>query len=564
MRIKSGILFLLLCGIPFLLLAGAEVALRTIGYGQDYALFIPCPDKESGTYIINSRFYARNFSGEIKKSVENAPAWGMPLQQKKKEGTFRIFVLGGSVALGDVPEQAFNIPRYLEVMLQASFPGTHFEIHNLACFALGSPVMRDAAEQAAAFSPDLFCVYMGNNEYVGNFLSRWFQGSRLRSAAEMRLLFKLQQCRLLQLAQSFYPEFEDPLLASWSSYFKNAFPLAPNSSGREQMYWNYASNLHDIYASAQRAGTGMLVCSVAANIAAMPPLGSVHRTDLTESEKEQWDHYFSTACALMPEQPALALEHFREALEIDDTFALLHFHMGECFLLLKQFAEAKKSFQCACDFDAHPVRADSRINAVIRQLVKMERESGILFADVEKNFSDAAESGVIGQEYCYDYVHLNLEGNYQVASMIFDAIKDFVAQKTGRSPVKEKLDYPTASRYLGLSPLLELKCIDAMLEEQERFRVLFPDYLPGRYALVKQKAEAALPESAVDDALEAIDSALEIRGEDLQLRRLRCEILWDAGRAKEMHQEAQKILAHFGDTPLGAFTARSFILADGQ
>jgi len=95
-------------------------------------------------------------------------------------------------------------------------------------------------------------------------------------------------------------------------------------------------------------------------------------------------------------------------------------------------------------------------------------------------------------------------------------------------------------------------------------RELFPDYLPGRFTQLKKEAEAALPESAVDDALEAIDSALEIRGEDLQLRRLRCEILWDAGRAKEMHQEAQKILAHFGDTPLGAFTARSFILADGQ
>mgnify|MGYP003748945861 FL=1 len=564
MRIKSGILFLLLCGIPFLLLAGAEVTLRAIGYGQDYALFIPCPDKESGTYTVNSHFYARNFYTELKKNIEETARWGTVLQKKKKEDVFRIFMFGGSVAMGEDPDKAFNIPRFLEVMLQEAFPEVHFEICNLACFALGSAVMSDAAEQASCFSPDLYLIYMGNNEYLGTMLSQWHRNGMPHKAWLVRCYYRAQQYRLVQLVQSFFPEKESPAPKDWDDFYTNAFKLKAGTAGRERMYRNYEKNLQDMCRSARRGGADVLLSTVGTNIAALPPMGSAHREGLAEEERVRWEQYFAAGCALLPQEPQQALDQFQKAMEIDPDPAKLHFHMGEAFAALNRLAEAKSAFQEACDRDIYPVRADSHINAAIRQKAQEKDGATVWLADVEAAFAAASPIGIAGQEFCYDFVHQCVEGNYRIASVMFDAVADAVALRTGQMRQKEKLDYEHCCRSLGMSPLLYVRCVNAILDDQEHLRELFPDYLPGRFTQLKKEAEAALPESAVDDALEAIDSALEIRGEDLQLRRLRCEILRDAGRAKEMHQEAQKILVHFGDTPLGAFTARSFILADGQ
>lgn len=556
---RSLFILLFLCMLPVFLLIFAEAGLRLGGYGQDYSLFVPSSKGAEGESLINNYFYARNFSGDIRKAIEKAPAWGAPLSRKKEGGVFRVFLLGGSVALGDVPEPAFNIPRYLEVMLQATFPDTAFEIHNLACFALGSAVMRDAARQASNFSPDLFLVYMGNNEYAGSFLSKWNQGKHLHSTSAMQLLFRAQQSRLLQWAQSFYQEQEDPLVKNWNSFFQNAYSLFPDAPERELMYQNYEANLCAIGKYAKRAGAGMLLCSVPVNQGAIPPLGSVHHKDLKLEELQKWEHCFDTGLSLLPDDPDEALAAFQTALEIDEWPAKIQFHMGECLLALNRVDEAKERFQRACDWDAHPVRADSRINAIIRQSIEREIVPGILFADVEKHFSTLSPNGIVGQEYCYDFVHLTLEGNYQVASVIFDAMKDFIIAKTGAQQKRGKLSYEECCELLGLSPFLELQCLDAILEEQARFETLFPEYLPGPFKSLRNQLEASLTANATDEALEALENALILRGDDFYLRRLRCEILRDTGREREMREEATTMLERYGHWPIGAFHARRFL-----
>ena len=52
----------------------------------------------------------------------------------KPAGTYRIFILGESAAMGD-PEPAYAASRYLDAMLSGRYPQTHFEIVNLGITA---------------------------------------------------------------------------------------------------------------------------------------------------------------------------------------------------------------------------------------------------------------------------------------------------------------------------------------------------------------------------------------------------------------------------------------------
>jgi hypothetical protein len=84
----------------------------------------------------------------------------------KPHGTYRIFVLGESAAMGD-PDSAYGFSRYLEVMLRARFPSMKFAVVNTGSVAINSHVVLRIAEGRADQKPDLYIIYSGNNEVVG-------------------------------------------------------------------------------------------------------------------------------------------------------------------------------------------------------------------------------------------------------------------------------------------------------------------------------------------------------------------------------------------------------------
>ncbi|HEY3914380.1 MAG TPA: tetratricopeptide repeat protein, partial [Verrucomicrobiae bacterium] len=70
-------------------------------------------------------------------------------------------------------------------------------------------------------------------------------------------------------------------------------------------------------------------------------------------------------------------------------------------------------FQKACDDDALPFRADSRINGIIRETGQAMASPNLVLCDAA---SLLPESGKIpGQETFYEHVHFNFDGNYRLA-----------------------------------------------------------------------------------------------------------------------------------------------------
>jgi hypothetical protein len=54
-------------------------------------------------------------------------------------------------------------------MLSDMYPDTKFEVINTALVAINSHVILEIAKDCAKYKPDLFIVYMGNNEVIGPF-----------------------------------------------------------------------------------------------------------------------------------------------------------------------------------------------------------------------------------------------------------------------------------------------------------------------------------------------------------------------------------------------------------
>src|SRR5687767_4057496 len=65
------------------------------------------------------------------------------------------------------PDPAFSFGRMLELMLQRAFPNRKVEVVNAAMRGIDSHVIRHIARDCARLEPDLFVIYMGNNEVIG-------------------------------------------------------------------------------------------------------------------------------------------------------------------------------------------------------------------------------------------------------------------------------------------------------------------------------------------------------------------------------------------------------------
>ena len=102
--------------VPVVLVVLLEAALRLSGIGFPTEVTVPCTLGGRPASCYNLFFPAPFFPPGMIKTPQ---AYAIPAEKPK--GTYRIFVLGESAAMGD-PDPAYAFSRYLEVMLRERFP----------------------------------------------------------------------------------------------------------------------------------------------------------------------------------------------------------------------------------------------------------------------------------------------------------------------------------------------------------------------------------------------------------------------------------------------------------
>ncbi len=425
-----------------------ELGLRAVGYGYNPGMVVKCGGDGEPYRGDNVKFAWRFFPPILAREFEP-----FVFPARKPAGVYRIFVLGASAAQG-APNNAFRFGRILEFMLEERFPDVDFEVITAAMAAINSHVVLEIAGDCARYDPDLFVVYLGNNEVVGPYgpgtvltpvlsnLHLIRLGINLRATKTGQLLSGLLGGRALRKQGPQYWRGMEMFLGQ---------EVRADDSRLETTYRHFRRNLEAICRIATEAGARTILCTVGSNLRDCPPFASLHRPDLTAEQRSNWDaDYRQGMISEAQDRYAEAIVAYLRAIEIDDSYAELQFRLGRCYRLLEQYENARDRYILARDHDALRFRADTRINHVIRATADRIQRQGVSLADVVEALDASSPHGLPGEELFHEHVHLTFAGNYLVARTV-------LAQIEGRVPER----FGDKARARGTTPTQE-QCADRL------------------------------------------------------------------------------------------------------
>jgi tetratricopeptide (TPR) repeat protein len=445
--------------VPVLFFTLLEAGLRLGGYGYPTA-FLLGPDAH-GTCTSNPQFAWRFFPRELARKPEAC------FLASKPAGAVRIFIFGSSAAQG-VPDPSFGVGRVLEAMLQDRYPDVKFEVVNAAMTAINSHVSLEIARDCAAHQPDLFIVYMGNNEVVGPYgpgtvFQQWSPSLRLIRASAWLKTTRVGQLLSDTMAR-LHSRKDSPVVWQGMEMFLNN-PVAADDRRLPTVYDNFHQNLTDICAVARRGGAGVILSTVAVNLKDCPPLASLHRCDLSPKELAKWDSLYQAGISLEDKGKRLeAIAKYEEAARIDKCFAELPYRLGRCLAGLERYEEARGQFASARDLDALRFRADRQINATIRAVAAEQKDAGVRLADAEQLLahSNLAVGGIPGEGLFYEHVHFTFEGNYLLARALLDQVEAALPQLAASGKQEPVPSRERCAELLVLTPWDEFEMAEAI------------------------------------------------------------------------------------------------------
>ncbi|MEY2466035.1 MAG: hypothetical protein QOD03_556, partial [Verrucomicrobiota bacterium] len=383
--------------LPVILLGLVELILRVAGYGYSTSFFAEWREPNGKKSLINNEDFSLRFF------PPGLARWPGPFKiaAQKPPGVRRIFIFGESAAMGD-PQPSYGVSRYLEVLLRERFPNEKFEVVNLGITAVNSHVILPIARECARQPGDIWIIYMGNNEMVGPFGAATVFGWRAPPLWVARLKLAIQRTRVGQLAVASIYKLNrgSTKNASWGGmrmFLENQ--ISPADPRKERVYWNFESNLRGILRAGKKSGAQIILSTMSVNLRDSPPFASFVNSNQPAAEQQQFDIVYAEARDLQKQSNYVAAANrFETAARLDPRFAELQFHWGDCLLAMTNFAEARKHFQAACDDDALPFRADSRINETIRKLGKELAGERLRLCDAENEMQKGSPVQVAGGE----------------------------------------------------------------------------------------------------------------------------------------------------------------------
>jgi len=414
---------------PVVFLGILELTLRVVGYGYNPHVTVKCQIDGKPYLGENVKFAWRFFPPILAREFE---PFAFPA--RKPANTCRIFVLGSSAAQG-IPNHAFCFGRFLKVMLEERYPGVRFEVITTAMAAINSHVIREIAKECARYEPDVFVVYMGNNEVVGPYGPGTVLTPALSNLRLIRLGIALRATKVGQLISGLFGAHG---LGNGSPQYWKGMEMFLGQQVRaddprlKTTYAHFRRNVEDICRMAAGAGAETVLCTVGTNLRDCPPFASLHRPDLTSEQQKDWDTIHQQGVQAESQGKGVeALAAYLQAAQIDESYAELQFRLGRCYQAAGDYENARDRYVRARELDTLRFRADTQINEAIRQVASQRNTSKTRLADVAEVLDANSPHGLAGAEFFYEHVHLTFEGNYTVAKTVLAQVEPMIAGRFG-------------------------------------------------------------------------------------------------------------------------------------
>ena len=548
---------------PALLLLFVEAGLRVCGSGYPTSFFLKKQINGQTLLEPNDKFGWRFFGPTLART----PRPGM-FAATKPADTWRVFVFGESAAFGD-PNPDFGLPRLLQVLLRARFPQSKIEVINVAMTGINSHVLLPIARDCAPNQGDVWVIYMGNNEVVGPFGSGTVFGPQAPPLALIRANIALKSTRTAQLLASlFHPA--RPQSEEWGMALFQKNQVRQGEPRLQRAYANFRSNLEDMLRLGTRHGAQIVLSTVLSNLKDCPPFASAHRPDLSSAQLQQWQKWFQDGCAAQgAQQFSQAATNFAGAAQIDPAFAELQYRWGQCLLASQQPEQAKAHFVLARDADTLRFRADTQLNQIIRSTGANFSNRGVTLVDADALLSRDCTNGIAGNEFLYEHVHFNFEGNYRLASAIGEAVAQlWSANPVSNAPATNRwLTSAECAHQLGYTDAEQYKTLKIvwLRFNEPPFDTLFDH--PQRCRRLQQQMEALLPglrPAALHENLTQYQQAVALSPDDWVLQKNYGELLQGLGDltgAENCYRKLQQLLP---DDPLPHLQLGLLLIQDGK
>lgn len=525
-------------GAPLLLLTVLEIVLRLAGYGYSTGFFIPLRIDGRRMLVENDDFCYRFFPPDIARMPAS---FRMP--EEKPAGTYRIFILGGSAAMGD-PEPAFGAGRYLKVLLSERYPREHFEVINTAITAINSYVVLPIARDCARQHGDLWIIYMGNNEMVGPFGAATVFGAKAPPLWIVRLSLAVQKTRVGQLMMGLIRHSGNRV--SWGGmemFERNR--VWPGEKDRQRVYHNFQRNLADIVAAGLHARADILLSTVAVNLKDCPPFASLTASNSPASGRISTEQVPAGGSAAGPQHYDTEAERgYEHASRSTPYSANIQYQWARYLLSLTNLSEAKMHFQLACDNDALPFRADSQINSIIQRTANQLANSRLHFFDAVAALESNTVNGVLGQETFYEHVHFNFDGNYHLARAWADRIARILPAGITNGAETSWASQEVCERRIGLSDWNRCDVLEEVIRRMQRAPLSSQPNNPQRlHALSKMEAglRREMNSNAVQQTRARYLEAVDKSPDDFYVRENFAHFLEDTGEIPAAIEQWRKV-----------------------
>jgi tetratricopeptide (TPR) repeat protein len=412
---------------PAAFFALGEAALRLGGYGYPTSFLTPSRINDEDVWIPNRQFALRFFAPGF---ARQPASFAIPLM--KADDVVRIFVLGESAAYGD-PQPEFGLPRMLQAMLSLRYPGKRFEVVNAAMTGINSHTVLPIARDCAQADGDAWVIYMGNNEVVGPFGAGTVFGPQSPSGALIHASLAIKSTRVGQLLAAIEQRIHEPPVSKsqWGGMLMFVGNQVRSDDARmTRVYEHFEQNLAELLDVAEDHGVAAVVSTVAVNLKDCAPFASLHRPSLIDDELVEWQQHFTVGLAAQHAgDHARAISAFRDAEEIDDSFAELSFALARSLLAVGERDEAARYFGAARDQDVLRFRCDGALNDITRRVAAEQESHGVRLVDAARAFENASQVVAPGAEFFHEHVHLTIEGNYLLARTIAQELATALADK---------------------------------------------------------------------------------------------------------------------------------------
>lgn len=437
--------------IPVFLFVLMESCLRVFGFGYPNSAIIKCEIDGHKAYRNNPRFGWRFFPKNISRKSH-----GFIFPAAKSSETYRIFILGGSVAQG-APASAYGFGRILKVLLDEQYPGIDFEVINLGMPAINSHVILECAKDCARHQPDLFIVYLGNNEVVGPYGAGTVFAPLSPSLSAIRASIAIKSTRIGQLLEKllgFFSAYKDaPKTWGGMTMFLEK-QVRVDDNALKYVYNHFAHNLADICEVGRKAGAKVILCTVSTNLKDSPPFASLHRPGLTGTEKQKWDDIYQQGITYETGgKYTEAVQRYLAAAAIDDSYAELQFRLGRCYSAMERYDKARNRYIKARELDTLRFRAGTQINGIIRSVSEDKTEKEIYLVDTVAAIAHNSPYETPGKELFWEHAHFNFKGNYIVAGKIFEQVEKvlpkYIVKRKNKSTMLAEKDCAKRLAYTG-------------------------------------------------------------------------------------------------------------------